>query len=337
MIDVKVNWQIPVSHQNYNRMPASVWIRCLQMLPYLKGWGIRSTVNLPDEQPDVHVVIRQQDDAAYHLARQQKERGARIVFDLVVNYFDAAEVRGVGQTVTAQHIDQVHRMLSIADAVTCASQNIAERAKQYHPHVHYISDSIDRRHFRHRKPAGDYYRPQLRAIWSGAPNKVVELEPVLPLLRAHNVELTVITSGDHLRGYLASIVRSWRIPYRFVRWQYERFPQQILQGEFCIGYRAVDNPYNRGHSLFKVGVFMAQGVPALVSPVPSYQEVVFDRENGRILFENSIEEWGLALEEVVQKRDRLAAWSSKAIGAVEPYFSDRIAKEYYRLFQAICA
>ncbi len=37
---------IPVSHRNLNRMSASVWIRCLQLLPYLEEHGIRYPVVL---------------------------------------------------------------------------------------------------------------------------------------------------------------------------------------------------------------------------------------------------------------------------------------------------
>src|SRR5690606_18146179 len=111
-------------------------------------------------------------------------------------------------------------------------------------------DSIDQRHFRYVKPETDFHRPTLRAIWSGAPNKVVELAPILPLLRRHGFPLTIITSKRHLPEYLRHLVRDWRLPYRFLLWDYLSFPRQILQGELCVAYRPTDNTYNQGHSFF---------------------------------------------------------------------------------------
>lgn len=330
---VRVSWFIPVDHRDYNRMPASVWIRCLQLIPYLEERGVPCIVNEPDAEADVAVIVRQQDEQAYQLAHQQKQKGRRVVFDLVVNYFDEAQVEHVGRPVTHMHIEECLRMLSVADVVTCASAYIAERAREFHSWVEYLPDSIDRRHFVHNKPITDFHRPRLRAIWSGISHKAAELEPILPLLQERKIELTVISNEPpdlKLPGWL------WRrrLDYRFLPWQYETFPQHILNGELCVVHRPVDNPYNQGHSLFKIGVFMTQGIPAIVSPVPSYQEVLQNGSGGQVC--SSIREWEQILEGVLTDRDVLVQWSQQAQRLMEPYWTERVADGYVSLFEQLC-
>ncbi len=328
-MSLKVNWIIPVAHRDFNRMAASIWIRCLQLIPYFEARGVRCVINEPGPDVDINVFVRLQDKRAYELARRLKKQGQKIVCDLVVNYFDEAEVLHLGKPVTARHREQILKMLSVADAVTCSSDNIAERARQFHPVAEYFPDSIDARHFRYRKSVDDFSASRLRVVWSGVAAKARELEPVLPLLEKRDIELLVISDGT---GRLRLPGRWWRrgFPHRFVRWDYETFPQRILEGDLCIAYRSVDNPYNRGHSLFKIGVFMAQGVPAIASPVPSYEEVLAPGKAGRICY--SIREWEDALDEVLEQRTLLQQWSKEAQKALEPYSTSSIVDRYLAWF-----
>jgi len=306
-------------------MHASVWIRCLQLLPYLAERGVHCVVNEPGPGVDVNVFVRSQDQRAYELAGGLRGKGQKVVFDLVVNYFDEAEVRHLGRPVTARHREQTLKMLSVADAVTCSSDNIAERARQFHPVVEYFPDSIDTNHFCHRKSAEEFSESGLRVIWSGVSVKARELEPVLPLLEQRDMELVIISERSRR---LSLPGRLWRrsFPHRFIRWDYETFPLRMLEGDLCIAYRPVDNPYNQGHSLFKIGVFMAQGVPAIASPVPSYDAVLAAGKAGRIC--HSMSEWEAVLDQVLGQRTLLGQWSNEARKAMEPYSTDSIAKRY---------
>ena len=207
---------------------------------------------------------------------------------------------------------------------------------ELHSCVHYVPDSVDRRHFRLSKPLNDFNRRPLRAIWSGAPNKVDELLPILPLLHERKIPLTVITSADHLPAFTRRALSLVRIPYRFVPWRYASFPQRILDGEICLVYRSVDNTYNQGHSFYKIAVFMAQGVPVLASPVPSYAEVIRDGENGRIVAENGVEAWGAEIDEINADRTRLVEWSQRSVAAIEPYATQQVVEQYVQLFQTVC-
>jgi glycosyltransferase involved in cell wall biosynthesis len=324
---LRVNWFTPTRRRNYNRMAASIWLRCFQLLPYLAEQGVACTVNDRDADADVCVFVRWQDRDALDLARRQRQRGQRVVFDLVVNYFDEADVPYLGQVVTRRHMDEARKMVDAADAVCCGSSFIAERAGEYHGTVEYIPESIDRRHFTEAKSSDDFDKNTLTAIWSGWSNKARELEPVAPLLTERGIDLVLVTDRRP-RFREARPGRRGRVRYR--RWRYQSFPRQIVEGDVCLSHRNVDNPYNRGHSLFKIAVFMAEGVPALASPVPSYFELIGDGRGGRIC--RSRADWEQALDLIRSDRSVLRRWSEQAREAAVPFHTDQVVAKYVELF-----
>lgn len=313
-------------------MAASIWIRCFQLLPYLQEAGITCTVNEPDTDAQIVAFVRFQDQTAYRMATQYKAQGKKILFDLCVNYFGDSVAFERGYGISPERTEEAARMVACCDVVTCASQTIAERVRQEHSWVEYLSDSFDPRHFASVKAFEDFERPTLRAIWSGSANKAYELEPILPLLRKKRIELTLITDQPPRLRY-PWILWKRAFPYRFFRWRYETFPHDILQGEICLSYREIEHSYNQGHSLFKVGVFLAQGVPVIASPVPSYLEAIEATGAGTICA--SLQEWEQAFDMVLEDRQMVKNWSRQARHILDAYSTPVIAQNYIRLFQQL--
>lgn len=319
-----VSWFTPVNHRDYNAMPASVWIRCLQLIPYLEEQGVHCVVNDRRARADVCVFVRWQNEEAQKLARKLKQRGSQVVFDLCVNYFDETGLLGPHMGTTTERVMEAQRMVAASDAITCASAFIADRAREHHPNVFYLPDSIDRRHFRLTKLLSDFSKLKMNAIWSGVSSKATDLKHMYPLLAEGGITLTVISdSPPSLPG-----------PYEFVPWSYQTFPHDILKGEICLGPRRTDNPYDKGHSHFKIGIFMAQGVPVLASPVPSYIEVIGKAGGGRICASESA--WEAALDEILEDRQILREWSQAACQGMLTYSTELVAQKYTQLFESLC-
>lgn len=316
-----VTWILPVRHRNVDRMPASVWIRCLQLLPYLERHGIRSVF---DERPgvaDVMIFVRRQDDAARALACSARGWGARVVVDFCVNYFDDTGLTPGGYGVTARHVAEAHAMVEVADLVTAASSFIASRARTLHDRVEYVPDSVDRTHF-NRTKVHDATAP-LIAMWCGYSVKAAELEPILPLLAERSIPLMVVSDA---RPRLS-------IPFEFRRWRHASAPADLIRGDVALAPRDLDNRYNLGHSFFRIGVFLAQGVPVVAGPVPSYGEVLTPGENG--LSCSSEMEWKVALDALLADRSRLSAWSARAVQSMEPYWAAPVAARYAQLLHGL--
>lgn len=320
---MRVSWFVPLRFPRltrYDAMPASVWIRCLQLLPYLRTHGITSELNPGRPRGDVAVLVRRLDDVALEIARAARARGATVVLDLCVDYFDATPLTPEGYGVTPAQVERCLRLCALADVVTTASAFIADRARAHHPNVRYLADSIDLAHFRHRRPPVRAGRPP-RAIWCGVAVKAGELESALPALAAAEIPLTIVSDRRPTLPY----------PFTFVRWRWRTAPRTLLGGDFCFAPRPVDSPYNHGHSHFKVGVFLAQGVPVLASRVPSYEEVVLDGVTGRLV--DSMDGWPAALAEVRNDPTVLDRWSAATRAAMAPYATDVIARCYADTFR----
>jgi glycosyltransferase involved in cell wall biosynthesis len=114
-------------------------------------------------------------------------------------------------------------------------------------------------------------------------------------------------------------------------WSYHAFPRNILRGDLCIAPRSTDNPYDLGHSHFKIGVFMAEGVPALASPLPSYVEVIGETGAGKIC--DSEESWESTIDRVLEDRQMLKIWSLAAQRRMYLYSTESIAQRYIQLFR----
>jgi len=322
---VNIAWYALCESRDFNDVLASVWIRCLQLIPRLETMGFRCTLNDTAAAADVCVFVRTQDAQAQALATACKRRGARVVFDLCVDY-----TRRSGP-VTQQNVDEARRMISIADAVTCASRAITNAVAALHPRTICLPDSVDPTHFSVRKNPEDFSRPALTAVWAGASAKARELIPILPLLGERNIKLRIISDvPPSLR--MPGITFWRRYPIEFVKWRYEKFPADIVGGDICVVSRDLTTAYNRGHSAFKIAVFMAEGVPVLASPVPSYLRLL-TKGGGRIC--KTPAEWAAALDEVVLHRNRLTVWSRQALLAAAPVATPVVVRRYAELFRQL--
>jgi nuclear transport factor 2 (NTF2) superfamily protein len=293
----------------------------LQLIPYLKKHGVVSTVNNPNTDEDVAIFVRWQDKQAYKLAKNKKKKGQRIIFDLCVNYFDETGLFHGEYGSTKERVMEAARMVELADIITCASEFIKQRASEYHPNVIYLPDSVNFNHFRFKKSHSDFDKRVLTAVWAGQSNKIAELVCLYPLLSRRRIPLVIISDKKpSLPG-----------PYTYMPWSYHAFPRNILRGDLCIAPRSTDNPYDLGHSHFKIGVFMAEGVPALASPLPSYVEVIGETGAGKIC--DSEESWESTIDRVLEDRQMLKIWSLAAQRRMYLYSTESIAQRYIQLFR----
>ncbi|MBF0290230.1 MAG: glycosyltransferase [SAR324 cluster bacterium] len=341
MNPIKINWFIPPNHvnrfipdwlakpaklgyHNYDQVSASVWLRCLQLIPYLEKKGVRCRVNDFSASADISVFVRWQNDQAYDCLQQRKDKGEIIIFDQCVNYLDVTGTFPGNYGSTEQTRKEFLRMAKLSDAFTCPSEFIRQRAAQEGILAHYIPESVDLRHFKGSKTKESLNQRGLTAIWSGQPIKVSELNDLIPLLEKRNISLVLISEKKpEISG-----------KFNYLSWSYYTFPQTILNGDFCLSPRKTDNPYDLGHSHFKIGVFMAQGIPALASPLPSYLEVIQKTGGGKICESNS--DWESALDCITENRNILWEWSQAARkGMIAHYSTENVVKQYIILFEQL--
>jgi glycosyltransferase involved in cell wall biosynthesis len=174
----------------------------------------------------------------------------------------------------------------------------------------------------------------LRAIWAGTAVKAGDVCPVLKLLMRQRYHFTVVAEKDPFESHLPRrLLMKVLLDYRFVPWHHATFPETIIGGDVCISPRDVALPYNRGHSSFKIGVFMAEGVPVMASPVPSYLELLGDGRAGWIC--RTPGEWDEALLYARRDRAKLRERAAAARDVMDQYSTQRISGEWANLIGSL--
>lgn len=282
---MNVSWMVPRMRKwpwqkcyNYNRAIASVWIRCLQLIPFLEKSNIKSQINKWNGHTDIAVFLRRWDNEALKVAVRLKKKGVKIVLDTPVNYFSNQKLPQFSGSV----IEQFRKFADVADCIFCSSQFIAEFGNNLGYNTVCLEDSINHVHFLNRRKKLN--TEPLNLIWSGVSVKAGELNFLKKTIRENGWKLIIISDKKP----------DLEIPYHFVKWNYSTFPQEIVKGDVAVFPRRVDNDYDRGHSFFKIGVFLAEHVPVVCSPVPSYQRVM-SKNTGCFVNTLSKADWGRAI------------------------------------------
>ena len=319
---MKLGWFVPSRSRDYNKVPASVWIRCYQLLPYLKDLEYTSTINDFFHKPDIAIIVRRQDYIIQQVARLLKRRGVRVIFDINVNYYERWG-ENINETVSEKQVKQAIELTKIADAVFVSSEYIHEKALNLNENSYYLPDSVDLKHFCKRKMYPDEIKKPLKLIWSGINLKIEDLKLIRDATKDLPVKLYIISD----------IKREIGMPYRFIKWEYQSFPDTILYGDLCISPKPLRNSYDMGHSYFKIAVFLAQGVPVIASPLPSYKEIITTGKNGYIA--ESVDEWRKYLSQIVENPGVLKELSYNAFNERNKVSTGRVVKEYDKIFNRL--
>ena len=164
---------MPTKSTNYNNISASVWIRALQIIPYLENLNVESYINNENIEADLAIFVRRQDAVDYELATRLKKRNIKLILDLCVNYFIESSAPGMMKPVTKKHIDNCVRMTNLCDAVFCASMNIKDSARKFNKKSYYLPDSVDERHFKYIKKEKDFLERELEPFGQEQPKKLM--------------------------------------------------------------------------------------------------------------------------------------------------------------------
>ena len=311
---IKLPWQ---KRYNYDKVMASVWIRCFQLIPYLRELGIESEINTWNRSTRVAVFLRQWDTGMQQLALKLKKKGVKIIVDTPVNYFscqDLAPFKGKAK----QEFDCFVRL---ADAVFCPSAYIARFGEKKGFQMFYLPDSINFKHFSMKKePIVLKTKPVL--IWSGVEVKSCALNFLAPAIRKNAWEVVIISERPPALDF----------KYSYVKWSYKAFPDALLKGSIGIFPRRIEDEYDKGHSFFKIGVFLAQHIPVICSKVSSYNDILTDSNS---ICPNTLEvkEWENSIRSLISGEKKICFDDNP----VEQYSTFEVAKKYQQIFNQMVA
>ena len=312
-----VGWIVPHAGA-YDTVMASTRIRCYDIIEYLNRFGVRGGLYKPFLRYGTVVFQKCFSRRDLDLAGKLKAAGARVIFDINVNYVSANAAATF--LVSANQAKDAKEMLTIADKVIVGTQYLRQEYSQYHRDITVIADSIHDSFFlknKIHKNSGD-----VKLLYCGYAVKAAELKLINGVLNdlrdEFSAEIILLCERDPKIDF---------VPYRYVRYDHRKLAQQLALGDIFIAPRDLRLEYNLGHAFTKVGYPMSVGIPVAASPVPSYL-------GSPALFCSSPQEWYAGLKNLINdpdERARLGAAGKEY--ALNNFSLSHVGREYLELFK----
>ena len=282
---------------------------------------IRNEMYWPDRRYDLVVFVKAMDERSQAEAERARQRGARVVFDANVNYYDVwGEYDLPGTRPTAEQQRHAEAMTRHADAVVADSTYLLEIVRRYNERAAWIPDNVDLSVFR---PRGTHKERGLRLVWSGRSHKARPLELLCePLAAVRGAELVVVSDArppelDTLREVAACSYEPFSL---------RGYARTLRSCDAIVSPKRLVNGYEVGHSEWKITLGMAVGLPAVASPQQSYVEAIGARGGGIVA--ESPEEWRAAFERLRDPAERSDLGARARRTVEEGYSTPVVARRY---------
>ncbi|MDK2789543.1 MAG: hypothetical protein PWP15_50 [Methanothermococcus sp.] len=253
---MKLGLFVPTFHKDYNKVPASIWIRAFQMKKYYERLGVEVHINNFLNNYDVVIYYRGVSIKSYYIIKLLKKITKKIYWDQCVNYFEKHNYN------TNIQVNVAKKISSIVDGIIVSTNFLKNKAKKLNENVFIMPDPIDLEKFRVTKSDINFDNPKF--IWSGVSKKSVFLNKYSNDISGRIVLIT----DENIKNM------SLKFGHESIKWTYQNFDKDILRGDICLAPREnFNNPYDLGHSSFKILVFASANMPIICNKLPSYVEL----------------------------------------------------------------
>lgn len=248
----------------YNKIMASTRIRVYDIIDaFKKEKKYQVEIYKIKNKYDILIFQKYFFGEAFEIAKREKEKGAKIILDINVNYYNKES-----DDISFKLFEDICKFTNISDGVITASNYLKDFVKEIFPHkeIVTIEENINKKYF---KKCKKIFNKEVKFIWSGYSPKIKDLLFIKNILSSlaenYNIELIVISN-------------SWEeisingVKIKFVRYNEKKIVKQLLEGDIFLAPRDLLRDYNLGHTFTKIGVAMALGIPVIASAVPSYLE-----------------------------------------------------------------
>ena len=306
----------------FRGLETSVAMRIANVARWLnRNTRLANELYRPDRRYDVVVFVKAMGAREQAEAERARARGARIVFDANVNYYDVwGEYDLPGTRPTEEQQRDAEAMTRGADAVVADSSYLLGIVRRYNERAEWIPDNVDTSVFR---PRGAHDGRRLRLVWSGRSHKAKPLELLAePLAAVGDAELVVVS--DAPPPELGALPAATFEPFSL-----RGYARTLRRCDAIVSPKRLVNGYELGHSEWKITLGMAAGLPAVASPQQSYVEAI--EAHGGGIVADSPEDWRAAFERLLDPAER-AELGARARRTVEERYSTPVVARRYSDF-----
>lgn len=271
---------------NTDRQSAGSRLRVFEVADALKRHGYCNSTFIGDSAstlPDILYVQKNCDHRIVSLTRLLRNHGVKTIFDVCDPVW-----------LQPKRVTEFESALPGYDRVTVPTISLCQSFLSRYPGMdcRVTPDSLDfeTNHFPER-PLHER-QDDLRIGWFGDSSNLPHLLPLVPvfqrLRKAFRFTLRIITASTP-----SGIPCMPHIPLEFVPWQLHTYLQHLATCDMIVIPVAL-NAWTRGKSANRLQLCMALGVPAVVSPLQSYLEML-NPSNAAAIVAQTENDWHDAL------------------------------------------
>ena len=300
--------------------------------------NIKSELYCSLKKYDIVVFLKIMTDRAIVEAKKIKSYGGSFIFDANVNYYEIwGEYPIPGTKPTPAQKNQAIWMTENADFVVSDSAYLEAICRKYNSNVIWIPDNIDIQ--------GQYSgskthknKSMLTAIWSGIAKKAYHFELIENCLSqfTDRLQLIIVTSesdNNKLPKVIDRLKEKIRIEIR--PFDSGRYHLDLLDADFIISPKILNNGYAVGHTEYKISLGMAQRLPVIASHQQSYIDAIGDSKAGFICKNET--DWFNAFEAMLktspEQRQMMGDCARERI--LNNYSLDVISRKYASVLQEL--
>jgi hypothetical protein len=254
------------------------------MKKYYEKLGIKVYINNFFKKYDVIIFYRGVGIKSYYIIKFLRKITKKLYWDQCVNYFEKHNYNTDTQVKVAKKIS------SIVDGIIVPTNFLKNKAKKLNENVFVIPDPIDLEKFKLTKTEINFDNPKF--IWSGISKKAVFLNDYSKDISGRIILIT----DENIKNIPLNF------NYEYIKWTYQNFDKDILRGDICLAPRKnFNNPYDLGHSSFKILVFANANMPIICNKLPSYVELS-KIYGGMEFLEDNDNDINLCIEKLKEKK-----------------------------------
>lgn len=314
----------------FKALPAALAMRTTNIARWLdaNGNGIVNEPYSDDRRYDVVIFVKAMSAAHRAQAERARERGAAVVFDANVNYYELEGEYVIPNTrpTEEQRADAI-AMTKLADHVIADSSYLLRVVRDYNPNATWIPDNVDTTLFRRRRSA---VPGPLRLVWSGIAQKARHLLVIRDVL-AHLRTAQLVLVSDREPDVLPELRSA--IACTYVAFSLRGYARLLQECNVIVSPKQLVNPYELAHTEWKITLGMAIGLPAVASPQQSYVEAIEHLGGGIVA--DSTAEWCEAFDRLESPSLREVIGRNAERTVRELYATPVVARRYLQLFETL--
>lgn len=239
----------------------------------------------PWRKYDAVVFLKSMEMGCDRLLESLKASGVVCVFEANVDYYTLRGNDSLPEEILPSESQRqaAIRMTTSADKVIASSRHLAEICSAWNSRTSWVPDNIPDRWIGGQVSQRPVRGGRLQMWWSGMASKLGDLLEIEKPLRTFSdkIHLHLVTGDlssalDRLPDGQGTRLRELLAHLQITIHRFRDVPSLLAlysSGGVIISPRQLANPYNQSHTEWKITLGMAVGLPAIVSPQPSYLDV----------------------------------------------------------------